>query len=121
MIFFQELCTGDMFPDIEIGGFSVSEKLRFQKAKFQIRRNLGWLIHAIQAVTNATSVSTSQPCSQIFRSVTIIGINLRSELKPSPTSFKIAGYVKLLQKDKRIPIGSTKSMASLLQFSVVEV
>ena len=51
-----------MFPDIEFGGFSVSKKLRFQKAKFKISWNLGWLIHAIQAVTNATSVSTSQPC-----------------------------------------------------------
>ena len=55
------MSSGDIFPDIEFGGFSVSEKLRIQKAKFQISWNLGWLIHAIQAVTNATSVSTSQP------------------------------------------------------------
>ena len=64
-----------MFRIIEFGGFSVSEKLRIQKAKLQIS-----LSSELADYSNPSSHQCdkceyfSAMQSQIFRSVTIIGI-----------------------------------------------
>ena len=41
--------------------------------------------------------------SQIFRSVTIIGINLRLVLKPSPTTFKSQGALNIFRRTRGYP------------------
>ena len=119
MIFFQELWG--YVSGLLSSGVSLSPKsFAFRKLNFKSVRAVSWLIRAIQAVTNATSVSTSQPCRvRYFDQLPSLESSLRVEAQSNIV--QIAGYVKYLQKDKRIPIGSTKSMTSLLQFSVVEV
>ena len=60
MIFFQELWGYD--SGLLSSGVSLSPKsFAFRKLNFKSVRAVSWLVRAIQAVTNATSVSTSQP------------------------------------------------------------
>ena len=119
MIFFQELWG--YVSGLLTSGVSLSPKsFAFRKLNFKSVRAVSWLIRAIQAVTNATSVSTSQPwrvryLDQLPSLESSLSVEAQSNIA------QIAGYVKYLQKNNRIPIGTTKSMTSLLQFSVVEV
>ena len=119
MIFFQELWG--YVSGLLTSGVSLSPKsFAFRKLKFKSLRAVNWLIKAMQAVTNATGVSTSQSCRvRYFDQLPSLESSLSVEAQSNIA--QIAGYVKYRQKDKRIPIGTTKSMASLLQFSVVEV
>ena len=119
MIFFQELWG--YVSGLLSSGVSLSPKsFAFRKLKFKSVRAVSWLVRAIQAVTNATSVSPSQPCRvRYFDQLPSLESSLSVEAQSNIA--QIAGYVKYLQKDTRIPIGTTKSMASLLQYSVVEV
>ena len=119
MIFFQELWG--YVSGLLSSGVSLSPKsFAFRKLNFKSVRAVSWLIRAIQAVTNATSVSPSQPRRvRYFDQLPSLESSLSVEAQSNIV--QIAGYVKYLQKDKRIPIGTTKSMTSLLQFSVVEV
>ena len=119
MIFFKELWG--YVSGLLISGVSLSPKsFAFRKLKFKSLRAVSWLIQAIQAVTNATSVSTSQPWRvRYYDQLPSLESSLSVEAQSNIA--QIAGYVKYFQKNKRIPIGTTKSMASLLQFSVVEV
>ena len=116
MIFFQELWG--YVSGLLSSGVSLSPKsFAFRKLNFKSLRAVSWLI---QAVTNATSVSPSQPCRvRYFDQLPSLESSLSVEAKSNIA--QIAGYIKYLQKDKRIPIGTTKSMTSLLQYSVVEV
>ena len=119
MIFFQELWG--YVSGLLSSGVSLSPKsFAFRKLNFKSVRAVSWLIRAIQAVTNTTSVSPSQPCRvRYFDQLPSLESSLSVEAQSNIA--QIAGYVKYLQKDKRIPIGTTKSMTCLLQYSVVEV
>ena len=119
MIFFQELWG--YVSGLLSSGVSLSPKsFAFRKLNFKSVWAVSWLIRAIQAVTNATSVSPSQPWRvRYFDQLPSLESSLSVEAQSNIV--QIAGYVKYLQKDKRIPIGATKSMTSLLQYSVVEV
>ena len=120
MIFFQELWG--YVSGLLSSGVSLSPKsFAFRKLNFKSVRAVSWLIQAIQAVTNATSVSTSQSCRvRYFDQLPSLELIFTS-VEAQSNIVQIAGYVEYLQKDKRIPIGTTKSMTSLLQYSVVEV
>ena len=119
MIFFQELwgyVSGLLSSKVSLSPKSFA----FRKLKFKSIRAVSWLIRAIQAVTNATGMSTSQPCRiRYFDQLPSLESSLSVEAQSNIV--QIAGYVEYLQKDKRIAIGTTKSMTSLLQYSVVEV
>ena len=119
MIFFQELWG--YVSGLLSSGVSLSPKsFAYRKLNFKSLRAVSWRIRAIQAVTNATSVSTSQSCRvRYFDQLPSLESSL--SVKAQSNIVQIAGYVKYLQKDKRIPIGTTKSITSLLQYSVVEV
>ena len=60
MIFFQEL-WGYVSGLLSLGVSPSPKSYAFRKLNFKSVRAVSWLIRAIQAVTNATSVSTSQP------------------------------------------------------------
>ena len=119
MIFFQEL-WGYVSGLLSSGVSLSTESFAFRKLNFKSVRAVSWLFRAIQAATNDTSASPSQPCRvRYFDQLPSLESSLSVEAQSNIA--QIAGYVKYLQKDKRIPIGTTKSMASLLQFSAVEV
>ena len=118
MIFFQEL-WGYVSGLLTLGVSLSPKSFAFRKLKFKSLRAVSWLIQAIQAVTNATSVSPQSCRVRYFDQLPSLESSLSVEAQSNIA--QIAGYIKYLQKDKRIPIGTTKSMASLLQFSVVEV
>ena len=119
MIFFQEL-WGYVSGLLSSGVSLSTESFAFRKLKFKSVRAVSWLIRAIQAVTNDTSVSPSQSCRvRYFDQLPTLKSSLSVEAQSNIA--QIAGYVKYLQKDKRILIGTTKSMTILLQYSVVEV
>ena len=104
---------GICFRIIEFGCFSVSKSFVFRKLNFKSVRAVSWLIQAIQAITNATSVSTSQPCRvRYFDQLPSLEFSLSVEAQFNIV--QIAGNVKYFQKDERIPISTTKSMTSLL-------
>ena len=119
MIFFQEL-WGYVSGLLSSGVSLSTESFAFRKLNFKSLRAVSWLIRAIQAAPNATSVSTSQPCRvRYFDQLPSLESSLSVEAQSNIA--QIAGYVKYLQEEKRIPIGTTRSMTSLLQYSVVEV
>ena len=115
MIFFQEL-WGYVSGLLSSGVSLSTESFAFRKLNFKSVRAMSWLIRAIQAVTNATSVSVLSHAESDI-SISYDHWNLRSVLKPSPTSLKSQDTLNIF----RNIFGTTKSMTSLLQYSVVEV
>ena len=113
MIFFQELWG--YVSGLLTSGVSLSPKsFAFRKLKLKSLRAVSWLIQA------SKQSPMRQSCRvRYFDQLPSLESSLSVEAQSNIA--QIAGYVKYLQKDKRIPIGTTKSMASLLQFSVVEV
>ena len=100
MIFFQELWG--YVSGLLSSGVSLSPKsFSFRKLNFKSVRAVSWLIRAIQAVTNTTSVSPSQSCRvRYFDQLPSLDSSLSVEAQSNIV--QIAGYVKYLQKDKRI-------------------
>ena len=83
---------------------------------------MSWLIQAIQAATNAKSVSTySLIHGESDISISYHHWNLHSVLKPSPTSFKSQDTLNIFRRTRGYPSVLRKVWQILLQFSVVEV
>ena len=102
MIFFQELWG--YVSGLLTSGVSLSPKsFAFRKLKFKSVRAVSWLIQAIQAVTNATSVSTSQSCRVRYFDQYNHHWNLRSVLKPSPTSLKSQDTLNIFRRTRGYP------------------